>query len=50
MAFLPRKSGKMKNKKNILILGGGGYLGQSLAELFSKKKKFRINIIDRFFT
>ena len=33
-----KKSGKMKNKKNILILGGGGYLGQSLAELFSKKK------------
>ena len=49
MVYLQKKLGKMKNKKNILILGGGGYLGQSLVELLSKKKYFRINVIDRFF-
>lgn len=34
--------------KKILILGGAGYLGQGIAELFIKKK-LKIIVIDRFF-
>jgi len=40
---------KLIKKKNILILGGGGYLGQSLVKLFSKEKNFKVTVIDRFF-
>ncbi len=49
MVSLPKKLGKMKNKNNILILGGGGYLGQSLVKLLSNEKYYRIKVIDRFF-
>ena len=39
----------MSNKYQILILGGGGYLGQSITNLFSKKKSFGVTVIDRYF-
>ena len=38
----------MRYKLKILILGGGGYLGQSIVDLLSKKK-YEVKIIDRFF-
>ena len=37
----------MRYKLKILILGGGGYLGQSIVDLLSKK--YEVKIIDRFF-
>lgn len=49
MVYQQKKLEKMIIKKNILILGGGGYLGQSLVKLLSKKKKYKIKVIDRFF-
>ncbi len=39
----------MKTKYKILILGGGGYLGQSIIKLFSKKRSFEVAVIDRYF-
>ncbi len=37
----------MANKKNILITGGAGFIGLSLAKYLAKKK-YKINIIDNF--
>ena len=38
----------MKKKKNILIIGGGGYCGTEITEKLSKNKNNFITIIDNF--
>jgi len=38
----------MKNKINILITGGAGFIGSNLAKFFSEKENTQVTIIDNF--